>query len=129
MKYEEVMSVQYGGSHYKNHKIQPWEIWAAYEMDGWEASATKYLLRYKYKGKPLEDLYKLKHNVEYLIAREERKQNVQDQANQGKSAKVIESIVQNLRPSSVGTAETSTQPSRTPWRGASDYDNDAPLGI
>jgi Protein of unknwon function (DUF3310) len=129
MKYEEVMSVQYGGSHYKNHKIQPWEIWAAYEMDGWEASATKYLLRYKYKGKPLEDLYKLKHNVEYLIAREERKQNVQDQANQGKSAKVIESIVQNLRPSSVGTAETSAQPSRTPWRGASDYDNDAPLGI
>lgn len=129
MKYEEVMSVQYGGSHYKNHKIQPWEIWAAYEMDGWEASATKYLLRYKYKGKPLEDLYKLKHNVEYLIAREERKQNVQDQASEGQSSKVIESIVQNLRPSSVGTAETSTQPSRTPWRGASDYDNDAPLGI
>ena len=129
MKYEEVMSAQYGGTHYKDRKIQPWEIWAEYNMDGWEASATKYLLRYKYKGKPLEDLYKLKHNVEYLIAREERKQNVQDQANQGKSAKVIESIVQNLRPSSVSTAETSTQPSRTPWRGASDYDNDAPLGI
>lgn len=129
MKYEEVMSVQYGGSHYKNHKIQPWEIWAAYEMDGWEASATKYLLRYKYKGKPLEDLYKLKHNVEYLIAREERKQHVQDQANQGQSAKVIESIVQNLRPSSVSVTEIPTPPSRPKWRGASDYDGDAPLGI
>jgi hypothetical protein len=129
MKYEEVMSVQYGGSHYKNHKIQPWEIWAAYEMDGWEASATKYLLRYKYKGKPIEDLYKLKHNVEYLIAREERKQHVQDQTNQGQSAKVIENIVHQLRPSSVSVTETSTQPSRTTWRGASDYDNDAPLGI
>lgn len=129
MKYEEVMSVQYGGSHYKNHKIQPWEIWAAYEMDGWEASATKYLLRYKYKGKPLEDLYKLKHNVEYLIAREERKQNVQTQISEGQSSKVIESVVQQLRPSSVSTTQTPSQADITAgWR-TLNHDLHAPNGV
>lgn len=73
MKYEEVMDTQYGGNHYKERAIQPWEIWEAYDMDGWTASATKYLLRYKDKGKPLEDLYKCMHNIQYLIAKEERK--------------------------------------------------------
>ena len=71
--YDDVMSKQYGGSHYKNHRIQPWEIWEEYKLDGWEASALKYLLRHKYKGNSLEDLLKAKHNIEYLIAREERK--------------------------------------------------------
>jgi len=73
--YDRVMAEQYGGTHYKNHKIQPWEIWEAYNLDGWEASALKYLLRHKYKGNSLEDLLKAKHNIEYLIAREERKLN------------------------------------------------------
>jgi hypothetical protein len=73
MHYDEVMATQYGGNHYKDRAIQPWEIWEAYDMDGWQASATKYLLRYKDKGKPLEDLYKCLHNVQYLIAKEERK--------------------------------------------------------
>jgi len=129
MKYEEVMAAQYGGNHYKDRKIQPWEIWAAYEMDGWEASATKYLLRYKYKGQALEDLYKLKHNVEYLIAREERKENVQTQVSKGQSAKVFEASILQLRPSTVSTAEACTETSVSQkWRALNDYD-DAPLGI
>lgn len=74
MKYEQVMDTQYGGNHYKERSVQPWEVWEAYDMNGWEASALKYLLRYKDKGKPLEDLYKCMHNIQYLIAREERKQ-------------------------------------------------------
>jgi hypothetical protein len=73
MQYEQVMATQYGGNHYKERAIQPWEVWEAYDMNGWEASAIKYLLRYKDKGKPLEDLYKCLHNVQYLIAKEERK--------------------------------------------------------
>ena len=73
MNYEQVMSLQYGGNHYKERKIQPWEIWEAYDLNGWEASALKYLLRYKDKGKALEDLYKCLHNVQYLIAKEERR--------------------------------------------------------
>jgi hypothetical protein len=73
VNYEQVMSLQYGGNHYKERKIQPWEIWEAYDLNGWEASALKYLLRYKDKGKALEDLYKCLHNVQYLIAKEERR--------------------------------------------------------
>lgn len=127
--YQEVMSKQYGGSHYKGHKIQPWEIWEAYDMNGWEASALKYLLRHKYKGDSMGDLMKAKHNIEYLIAKEERKQRVQNQTHEGQSAKVIESVVHQLRSGSVSTAETPASASRTPWRGASDHDYDAPLGI
>jgi hypothetical protein len=128
-KYEEVMNKQYGGSHYKGHTIQPWEIWESYDMNGWEASALKYLLRHKYKGDSIGDLMKAKHNIEYLIAREERKQNVQNQTHEGQSAKVIESVVHQLRTSTSSTEETPAKTSRTPWRGASDYDDDAPLGI
>ena len=28
-KYDEVMDTQYGGNHYKDRKIQPWEVWEA----------------------------------------------------------------------------------------------------
>lgn len=72
MDYDEVMDTQIGGNHYKERAIQPWEVWEAYDMNGWESSALKYLLRYKDKGKPLEDLYKCMHNIQYLIAKQER---------------------------------------------------------
>jgi hypothetical protein len=97
MKYEEVMGLQYGGNHYKERAIQPWQVWEAYDMNGWEASALKYLLRYKDKGKPLEDLLKCVHNIQYLIAKEERKQNVQNQACEGERSQIIENVVQQLQ--------------------------------
>lgn len=78
MQYDDVMSTQYGGNHYKERSIQPWEVWEAYDMNGWEASALKYLLRYKDKGKPLEDLHKCLHNIQYLIAKEERRIKAQE---------------------------------------------------
>jgi len=94
-KYDEVMNTQYGGNHYKDRKIQPWEVWEAYDMNGWEASALKYLLRYKDKGKPLEDLYKCRHNIEYLIAKEERKQLVSRSPNT-QAAEVFNTITKQL---------------------------------
>lgn len=124
MKYEEVMSVQYGGNHYKDRKIQPWEVWEAYDMNGWEASAVKYLMRWKDKGKPLEDLYKALHNVQYLIAREERKQNVQAQKRQGQSAKLFEGIVQGLQQRPFSTAEVHEEESVfKEWRTPTDVSN------
>ena len=93
MKYEQVMDIQYGGNHYKERAVQPWEVWEAYDMNGWEASALKYLLRYKDKGKPLEDLYKCMHNIQYLIAREERKESNYKQ----NTSKVIDHIMNELR--------------------------------
>lgn len=91
MKYEEVMATQYGGNHYKERAIQPWEVWEAYDMNGWEASALKYLLRYKDKGKPLEDLNKCLHNIQYLIAKEERKLKAKEN-----TSNVIERMVTEL---------------------------------
>jgi len=79
MKSEDITSIQYGGNHYKKRAIEPWHVWEAYDMNGWEASALKYLLRYKDKGNPVEDLYKCLHNIQYLILREERKLNVPNQ--------------------------------------------------
>lgn len=114
------MSTQYGGNHYKERKIQPWEVWEAYDMNGWEASALKYLLRYKDKGKPLEDLYKCRHNIEYLIAQQERKVNVQNQTNQGQSAKVFESLVCQLQPSTQCPTQVSTETGRATIRCTSD---------
>ena len=93
MTYEQVMDIQYGGNHYKERAVQPWEVWEAYDMNGWEASALKYLLRYKDKGKPLEDLYKCMHNIQYLIAREERKESNYKQ----NTSKVIDHIMNELR--------------------------------
>ena len=75
----ESVSYQVGGNHYVKRKIQPWEIWKAYEMNPWEANALKYLLRYKDKGKPLEDLKKFKHYIEFLINTMEE-EDVQDKS-------------------------------------------------
>lgn len=114
------MNTQYGGNHYKERKIQPWEVWEAYDMNGWEASALKYLLRYKDKGKPLEDLYKCLHNVQYLIAQQERKLNVQNQTCEGQSAKVFKGLVSQLQPSSQCPTETLAYSSRPTIRCTSD---------
>ena len=95
-KYDTVMSTQYGGNHYKDRKIQPWEVWEAYDMNGWEASALKYLLRYKDKGKPLEDLHKCLHNIQYLIAKEERAAHEIKMEGNFKAAEVFRSMATQL---------------------------------
>ena len=58
-------SYQVGGTHYQA-AIQPWDIIDAWELDFFEGNALKYLLRYKYKGKALEDLDKLAHYVQRM---------------------------------------------------------------
>ena len=60
---------QIAGAHYLDMKMQPWEIIDACDLDFYEGNVLKYLLRYKRKGRPKEDLEKLKHYVEKLIAR------------------------------------------------------------
>lgn len=123
--YDEVMSDQYGGNHYKDKAIQPWEVWEAYDMNGWEASALKYLLRYKSKGKPLEDLYKCRHNVDYLIAKIEREMKyVQTNESQGQSTKVFDDVVQRLQPSTKCTTEVVSETDAVKfWRTPSSIPN------
>lgn len=50
---------QVGGTHYKEHKIQPWHIIDEYQLDFYEGNVLKYLLRQK--GVRLEDLKKCQH--------------------------------------------------------------------
>jgi len=59
---------QVGGSHYKEMKIQPWDIIDAHKLDFYEGNALKYLLRYKEKN-GVEDLKKAIHYIERLIER------------------------------------------------------------
>lgn len=63
-------SYQVGGSHYKGHGIEPWDIIAAWDLDFFEGNALKYLLR---RGKPgtsrAEDLQKAIHYLEKCLER------------------------------------------------------------
>ena len=54
-----------GGSHYKKHSIQPWDIIDGYKLGFYEGNVLKYLLRDK--GNKKEDLKKAIHYLEKII--------------------------------------------------------------
>jgi hypothetical protein len=60
---------QVGGTHYNSRPIQPFDIIATLDLDFFEGSTLKYLMRYRHKG-GAEDLEKAKHYIDILIARE-----------------------------------------------------------
>ena len=53
---------QVGGTHYNQHKIQPWDIVIEYDLSFFEGNALKYLLRKK--NNRVEDLAKAIHYLE-----------------------------------------------------------------
>lgn len=57
---------QVGGNHYKKFKIQPAEFCYRNEIPYLEATAIKYLCRWKDKG-GIQDLEKAKHFIDLLI--------------------------------------------------------------
>ena len=57
---------QVGGSHYKDKKLQPWDIIDELNLNFYEGNALKYLIRYKDKN-GVEDLKKAIHYIEKLI--------------------------------------------------------------
>ena len=67
-----------GSSDYSKHKIQPWDIWAEYELNPWDADIIKRVLRTKsVNGKTsaearIEDYRKIKHICEERIAQLEK---------------------------------------------------------
>ena len=63
---------QIGGNHYKNLKIQPWEIIDANGLNFYEGNILKYLLRKKDR---INDLKKIIHFTEHLIEIEKRINN------------------------------------------------------
>ena len=62
---------QIGGNHYAKHTIQPWDIIREYELDFFEGSCLKYLLRRK--DNRLEDLQKAAHYLEECIKNEQKR--------------------------------------------------------
>jgi len=56
---------QVGGTHYKEHKVQPWDIIDEYGFNFYEGSALKYLMRIK--DDRVTDLKKAIHYLEKEI--------------------------------------------------------------
>jgi|TARA_R110002153_G_scaffold232872_1_gene386192 hypothetical protein len=66
MEREDIVSAfkkQIGGSHYKEHKIQPYEFIQANSLDYLQGVVIKYIVRYKDKN-GIEDLDKIIHYCE-----------------------------------------------------------------
>ena len=63
---QSALSVQVGGDHYRNLKIQPIEYILANGLGFCEGNVVKYITRYKHKGQAIEDLDKVIHYVELL---------------------------------------------------------------
>lgn len=61
-----INEIQYGGSHYKNKAIQPWDYVVANNLGYLEGSIIKYVSRWKDKN-GVEDLLKARHFLDKLI--------------------------------------------------------------
>lgn len=63
---------QVGGSHYKDYKIQPYKFFLFNKIPHHKAAIIRRILRYDFPtGKGLEDLNKIKHEVDLIIELEE----------------------------------------------------------
>ncbi len=65
---QDALSKQVGGSHYKQYKIQPYEFFIVNQIPHHKAAVIRRILRYDHPtGKGLEDLQKIKHEIEMII--------------------------------------------------------------
>tara|TARA_Y100001938_G_scaffold148276_1_gene231479 strand:- start:1163 stop:1405 length:243 start_codon:yes stop_codon:yes gene_type:complete len=55
---------QVGGSHYKHFHIQPFEFISKNELTFFQGNVIKYVCRYRFKNKAIEDLDKIIHYCE-----------------------------------------------------------------
>ena len=69
---ESVLDKQVGGDHYKGASMQPFDVIDAFDLNYYEGSALKYLLRWRKKN-GVEDLEKAKHYIEIIIEKESNK--------------------------------------------------------
>ena len=66
-KHDEKVAKKAEDGHYHKLKIEPIEYILANDLGFCEGNIVKYISRYKDKGKPLDDLRKIKVYVDYLI--------------------------------------------------------------
>ena len=55
---------QIGGSHYRSFIIQPWTFIRKNGLNPFQANVIKYVCRYLFKGKTIEDIDKIIHYCE-----------------------------------------------------------------
>ena len=55
---------QIGGSHYRSFIIQPWTFIRKNGLNPFQANVIKYVCRYLFKGKTIEDINKIIHYCE-----------------------------------------------------------------
>lgn len=61
-------NVQVGGSHYKQYVIQPYEFFFKNNIPHHKAAVIRRILRYDHStGKGMEDLLKIKHEIDLII--------------------------------------------------------------
>ena len=69
---EKATDKQIGGDHYKSFKIQPYVFFHANQLPFHKADIIKRIMRYDLEGgKGIEDLEKIKHEVDMIIELEE----------------------------------------------------------
>lgn len=65
---QSALSIQIGGSHYKDMLIQPIEFITHNNLSFLEGNVVKRICRYRLPGgKGLQDLLKIKHEIDLLI--------------------------------------------------------------
>lgn len=62
-----VADEQVGGGHYRQTKLQPWDVIDAWGLDFYAGNALKYLYRAGRKGPKVEDLKKARHYIDKMI--------------------------------------------------------------
>ena len=65
-------SRQIGGTHYKAHRYETWDVIIDWNLGYLDGNAVKYLSRWRLKG-GLQDLKKARHYLDKLIEVEENK--------------------------------------------------------
>ena len=55
---------QIGGNHYRSFLIQPWTFIRKNSLNPFQANVIKYVCRYLFKGKTIEDIDKIIHYCE-----------------------------------------------------------------
>lgn len=65
---DSAFSTQVGGNHYKDYPIQPYEFFFKNNIPHHKAAIIRRILRYDHPtGKGLEDLNKIKHEIDLII--------------------------------------------------------------
>lgn len=62
----------HGGTHYKAHKYETWDVITDWNLGYLDGNAVKYLSRWRLKG-GVQDLMKARHYIDKLIEVEQQK--------------------------------------------------------